>query len=152
VANARSAFAQFHRIVLGVCFVVGHLKRIVRVVRLKTNGTGAETFPLLIRRQAGTQDFFNGSKFGHYPGSVHLALAIAMEIGNMFRMSIRPGTVERAFQLARESELLTVEKIRVRLKAEGYSDWDFQLSGKSIRDQLRAIVVAKRVALKGAST
>ena len=56
----------------------------------------------------------------------------------------RPGTVERAFELAQDSQLMTVEKIRRRLKAEGYSDWEFQLSGRSIRRQLQALVVAKR--------
>jgi hypothetical protein len=56
----------------------------------------------------------------------------------------RPGTVERAFELARDSSLPTVEKIRRKLKAEGYIDWEFQLSGRGIRRQLQEIVVAKR--------
>ena len=56
----------------------------------------------------------------------------------------RPGTIERAFELARGSSLTTVEQIRRRLKAEGYIDWEFQLSGKQIRAQLRDIVSAKR--------
>lgn len=56
----------------------------------------------------------------------------------------RPGTVERALELARGSSLTTVEQIRRRLKAEGYVDWEFQLSGKQIRTQLRDIVSAKR--------
>ncbi len=59
-------------------------------------------------------------------------------------MQKRLGTVERAFELAHHSELMTVEKIRRRLKAEGYSDWQEQLSGTSIRKQLRTIVAAKR--------
>ena len=59
-------------------------------------------------------------------------------------MHIRPGTVERAFELARESQIMTVEKIRRKLKAEGYVDWEFQLSGREIRRQLQALVVAKR--------
>ena len=58
--------------------------------------------------------------------------------------NIRPGTVERAFELARDPHILTVEKIRKRLKAEGYIDWEFQLSGRQIRRQLQALVVAKR--------
>ena len=62
-------------------------------------------------------------------------------------MSHRPGTIERAFDLAKNSPILTVEKIRRRLKAEGYVDWEFQLSGREIRRQLRALVVAKRKAL-----
>jgi len=59
-------------------------------------------------------------------------------------MTIRPGTVERAFELARHSQIMTVEKIRRQLKAEGYIDWEFQLSGREIRRQLQALVVAKR--------
>ena len=59
-------------------------------------------------------------------------------------MSRRPGTVERAFELARDSQITTVENIRRRLKAEGYIDWEFQLSGREIRRQLQALVVAKR--------
>jgi hypothetical protein len=55
-----------------------------------------------------------------------------------------PGTIERAFELARNSPILTVEKIRRQLKAEGYIDWEFQLSGREIRRQLQALVVAKR--------
>ena len=54
------------------------------------------------------------------------------------------GTVERAFDLARNSPITTVEQIRRRLKAEGYSDWEFQLSGREIRRQLQALVVSKR--------
>lgn len=61
----------------------------------------------------------------------------------------RPGTVERAFELARDSELVTVEQIRRRLKAEGYIDWEFQLSGRSIRRQLQEIVAAKRDEMNG---
>ncbi|MES1200305.1 MAG: hypothetical protein ABUS57_02510 [Pseudomonadota bacterium] len=59
-------------------------------------------------------------------------------------MTRRLGTVERAFDLAQNSDILTVEAIRRRLKAEGYSDWEFQLSGREIRRQLQALVVAKR--------
>lgn len=56
----------------------------------------------------------------------------------------RAGTVERAFELARDSQLMTVEKIRQQLKIEGYLDWDFQLSGRAIRRQLQQIIAAKR--------
>jgi len=62
-------------------------------------------------------------------------------------MPIRLGTVERAFDLAHNSELRTVELIRRRLKGEGYADWEEQLSGTTIRRQLRAIVAAKRARL-----
>ena len=58
--------------------------------------------------------------------------------------------MERAFELARESELLTIEKIRHRLKAEGYLDWAFQLSGRQIRRQLQAIIAAKREQMNAA--
>ena len=64
-------------------------------------------------------------------------------------MKPRPGTVERAFELARESSLATVEQIRRRLKDEGYTDWEFQLSGRTIRRQLQRIVSAKRTRLGG---
>lgn len=59
-------------------------------------------------------------------------------------MNARPGTIERAFELARNSQLTTVEQIRKQLKAEGYGDWQEQLSGSHIRQQLREIVWAKR--------
>ncbi len=59
-------------------------------------------------------------------------------------MKPRCGTVERAFQLARESSLTSVEQIRRRLKNEGYVDWEFQLAGREIRRQLQRIVAAKR--------
>jgi hypothetical protein len=64
--------------------------------------------------------------------------------GKVRSMTLRPGTIQRAFELAHDSDVLTVEKIRRRLKAEGYVDWEFQLSGREIRRQLQALVVAKR--------
>ena len=48
------------------------------------------------------------------------------------------GTVERAFQLA--TECATVEEIRARLRAEGYSNVDAHLQGSTIRLQLKKLL------------
>jgi hypothetical protein len=63
-------------------------------------------------------------------------------VGGWSETPARP--VERAFELARDSSFTTVEKIRRKLKAEGYIDWEFQLAGRGIRRQLQEIVAAKR--------
>jgi hypothetical protein len=46
----------------------------------------------------------------------------------------RIGTIERAFQIAGESE--TLDEIRRRLTREGYSSVDAHLTGPQIRRQL----------------
>lgn len=52
-------------------------------------------------------------------------------------MSLRPTTVERAFQLAREGN--NAAEIRRRLAKEGYPDGAAQLAGRSIKAQLRQL-------------
>ena len=49
----------------------------------------------------------------------------------------RIGTVERAFQLAREGACRSVSDIRERLTAEGYEGVFSHLNGMSIRRQLK---------------
>ena len=48
------------------------------------------------------------------------------------------GTIERAFQLAEQSE--TVDAIRNELKKEGYSNVDAHLQGGKIRAELAKII------------
>jgi hypothetical protein len=57
----------------------------------------------------------------------------------------RIGTVERAFQLAREGACRSVSDIRERLTAEGYEGVFSHLNGMSIRRQLNAALVARGV-------
>jgi hypothetical protein len=57
----------------------------------------------------------------------------------------RIGTVERAFQLAREGACRSVSDIRERLTAEGYEGVFSHLNGMSIRRQLTAALVARGV-------
>lgn len=57
----------------------------------------------------------------------------------------RIGTVERAFQLAREGACRSVSDIRERLSAEGYEGVFSHLNGMSIRRQLTAALVARGV-------
>jgi hypothetical protein len=45
------------------------------------------------------------------------------------------GTVERAFQLAPESR--SIDEIRIKLRAEGYSSVDEHLAGLAIQTQLK---------------
>jgi hypothetical protein len=46
--------------------------------------------------------------------------------------------LERAFQLARSGEYASVEDIKRRLKAEGYTSE--QITGSSLSKQLRALI------------
>ncbi len=48
------------------------------------------------------------------------------------------GTVERAFELARESTSL--EEVRKKLRREGYSQVDEHLSGGAIRSTLKKLL------------
>ena len=45
-------------------------------------------------------------------------------------------TLERAFELARTGECISVDDIRKRLKAEQYSQVDAHLAGAAVRRQL----------------
>ncbi len=48
-------------------------------------------------------------------------------------------TLERAFQLAKSGDCASIADIRLRLKSEGYSDWQSHTKGPSIRNQLNAL-------------
>jgi len=52
-------------------------------------------------------------------------------------MPHRPTALERAFDLARSGECATVQDVRQRLKADGYSD--AQVSGPMLTKQLREL-------------
>lgn len=54
-------------------------------------------------------------------------------------MTIRPTTIERAFELAQSGRYLKLQEIKRQLKAEGYADVDGQLYGLSLRKQLERI-------------
>ena len=47
---------------------------------------------------------------------------------------IKPHIIDRAFQLAPES--LSVDEVRQKLKAEGYSQVSEHLAGRAIRSQI----------------
>ncbi len=51
------------------------------------------------------------------------------------------GTVERAFELARDGSCSTVELIRQRLKSEGYDSVSEHISGPAIIRQLKAVLL-----------
>lgn len=48
------------------------------------------------------------------------------------------GTIERAYQLARESR--TLEEVRQKLRREGYTQVDEHLSGGVIRSELKKLL------------
>lgn len=50
------------------------------------------------------------------------------------------GTVERAFQLAKSGEFLSIANIRQQLRFEQRSDVDAHLAGSSIRKQLMGAI------------
>ena len=55
-----------------------------------------------------------------------------------------PGTVERAFELARSGCVANLTGLRLSLKREGYGDWRMQTDGKTIQRQLFALIKAAR--------
>jgi hypothetical protein len=54
-------------------------------------------------------------------------------------MSIKPGVVERAYQMARSGQYVHVVEIEGRLNRENYFDVSAQLSGLTLRRELRRI-------------
>jgi hypothetical protein len=57
-------------------------------------------------------------------------------------MDYRPTSLERAFELAKSGQFLTVEEIKKKLKAEGHSG--DQLVGKTLIKQLRELIEATK--------
>jgi hypothetical protein len=58
--------------------------------------------------------------------------------------SDRPGTVERAFQLARSGDCRSLGEIVTRLKREQHDGVDAHFAGPSIKRELRRICEANR--------
>lgn len=52
-------------------------------------------------------------------------------------------TVERAFQLARSGDCMSVDDIRKRLMKEGHTSVDSHLTGPSLRKQLQGEIVKR---------
>jgi hypothetical protein len=57
-------------------------------------------------------------------------------------MNTHPTAMERAFELARSGQCLTVQDIRRRLSAEGYLDVRHHLAGRSIMAELGRLIKA----------
>jgi hypothetical protein len=57
---------------------------------------------------------------------------------------LEPTCIERAFTLAQSGECENVRAIRLKLKAEGYSEAG-HLSGSAIRGQLMKLIAAVRL-------
>lgn len=51
---------------------------------------------------------------------------------------MKPGVIERAYELARSSECRALSDVKTRLKSEGYIGVDHHLEGHAIRRSLRA--------------
>lgn len=61
-------------------------------------------------------------------------------------VTYRPGTVERAYQLAKSGEFETARQIKVQLDREGYIDGYSQISGVAMARELGRICRARRAA------
>jgi hypothetical protein len=59
---------------------------------------------------------------------------------------MRPGLIQRAFELARSGRFTTITQIDAALRAEKYDAVPAQLSGAGIRTELRAIMRGGRAA------
>lgn len=66
-------------------------------------------------------------------------------------MNERLTTLERAFQLAKSGDCVSITQVREKLKKEGYSDWQSHTKGPSIRAQLNALC-AEATKAKAAET
>ena len=58
--------------------------------------------------------------------------------------SDRPGTVERAFQLASSGKFAGVSEVRKQLSVEGYPDANAQLAAISLRRQITSLCFESR--------
>ena len=61
-------------------------------------------------------------------------------------MSLKPTTIERAYELARDGACRTVTEIKQRLQAEGYDRVRDSLYGQSLNADLRKLCQAHYVA------
>ncbi len=57
---------------------------------------------------------------------------------------IRPGVIERAYQLAATGDYATVSEIKRQLRAENYTSVDGYLQGAAIHRALRTLCLAGR--------
>jgi hypothetical protein len=51
-------------------------------------------------------------------------------------------TIERAFQLARSGKFQSIEKLKKKLRDEGFDQWE--IVGRSLLDQLNTLIKAHR--------
>ncbi|PXA85817.1 hypothetical protein DMC47_36515 [Nostoc sp. 3335mG] len=59
-------------------------------------------------------------------------------------MTQPPGTIERAYQLARMGTCRTIDDIVRQLSAERYDSPQAHLAGKSLRLELRSLIKARK--------
>jgi hypothetical protein len=64
-------------------------------------------------------------------------IAIGARMGHIEAMQHRPSIIERAFQLAKSGQCLTVDDIRTQLSQERYEMQDAYIRGSSLLAQLR---------------
>ncbi len=67
----------------------------------------------------------------------------------MCRMTFRPTTLERAYQLADSGECRTVTEVKKRLQAEGYDRIADQLYGRVVTNALRDRCAAALARVEG---
>lgn len=60
------------------------------------------------------------------------------------KMSPRPSTLERAFELAKSGEYANISEIRLQVSSEGYHDATTQLYGRTLASQIRKICKAAK--------
>ncbi len=59
-------------------------------------------------------------------------------------MTLRPTTLERAYQLAKSGLFTGATEIKAKLRAEGYGDAEAQIYGPTLRADLRRLCLAAR--------
>jgi len=72
------------------------------------------------------------------PGSAAFSFAQREDVVLYRRMQPNTNTIERAFELAKSGQCVSVAEIKRRLHAEGY--FADQIEGRTLSEQLKAII------------
>jgi hypothetical protein len=55
-----------------------------------------------------------------------------------------PGVIERAFQIAKSGEVVSIEALQAQLLKEGYANVALALTGRALRQQLTRMIAEAR--------
>jgi hypothetical protein len=59
-------------------------------------------------------------------------------------LNTNPGVIERAFQVAKGGDVLSIEALQAQLLSEGYANVALALTGRALRQQLTRMIMEAR--------